>query len=205
MAIDPINAVSGVTGAEKSLVNKPGQNKFAKDTVQDTEAAVFERSAPVSEKNLTYTRDTVKLNEIKSQVEQKYTSLKTLVEKLFSSQYIRFGQSEGLGFDEIMQKYDGNLKEFYSNLQVDDATRLSAQQDIAEDGYWGVKQTAQRLVDFAIALSGGDKSKLSELKAAIEKGFAAAEKSWGGALPDISYRTREAALAGLDDWANGSR
>ena len=58
MAIDPINAVSGVTGAEKSLVNKPGQNKFAKDTVQDTEAAVFERSAPVSEKNLTYTRDT---------------------------------------------------------------------------------------------------------------------------------------------------
>lgn len=204
MAIDPINAVSGVTGAEKSLVDK-SPNKAAKNTAQDTKAAVFERSDPVPEKNLIYTRDTAKLNEIKSQAEQKYASLKTLVERLFSSQYIRYGQSEGLGFDEIMQKYDGNLKEFYSNLQVDDATRRSAQKDIAEDGYWGVKQTAQRLVDFAISLSGGDKSKLSELKAAIEKGFAAAEKSWGGALPDISYRTREAALAGLDDWANGSR
>lgn len=202
MAIDPINAVSGVAGAEKSLVNKPGQKQVAKNTAEDTEAAVFERSVPASDKKLTYTRDSVKMNEIKSQVEQKYASLKTLVEKLFSSQYIRNGQSQGLGFDEIMQKYDGNLKEFYSNLQVDDATRLGAQKDIAEDGYWGVKQTAGRLVDFAIALSGGDTSKLAELKAAIEKGFAAAEKSWGGALPDICYRTKEAALAGLDDWAN---
>ena len=39
---------------------------------------------------------------------------------------------------------------------MDEKTRLQAQKDIAEDGYWGVEQTSERLVSFAKALSGGD-------------------------------------------------
>ncbi len=37
---------------------------------------------------------------------------------------------------------------------------------------------------------------------AIEKGFANAERAWGGALPDICVKTKEATMKGLDAWAN---
>ncbi len=33
------------------------------------------------------------------------------------------------------------------NFTVDAATKAQAQKDIGEDGYWGVKQTSQRLFD----------------------------------------------------------
>ena len=42
--------------------------------------------------------------------------------------------------------------------------------DIAEDGYWGVNKTSDRLVSMAIALAGGDTDKADELKNAITKG-----------------------------------
>lgn len=34
-----------------------------------------------------------------------------------------------------MQKYDGETQGVYQNLQVDDETRLKAQQEISEDGF----------------------------------------------------------------------
>jgi len=66
----------------------------------------------------------------------------------------------------------------------------------------GVKQTSERAIEFAKALSGGDPSKAALLKDAIEKGYKAAEKAWGGELPEICKQTQEATLKGLDDWAN---
>lgn len=66
----------------------------------------------------------------------------------------------------------------------------------------GVKQTSQRAIQFAKALSGGDPSKIALLKKAVEEGYKAAEKAWGGELPEICKQTQEATLQGLDDWAN---
>ena len=42
-------------------------------------------------------------------------------------------------------------------------THSAGQKDIAEDGYWGVEKTSDRILDFAKALSGGDKDKADEL------------------------------------------
>ena len=56
-------------------------------------------------------------------------------------------------------------------------------------------------MDFAKALSGGDKSKLPELRAAIEKGFREAERILGG-LPQISRDTYDEVMRLLDEWAN---
>lgn len=84
--------------------------------------------------------------------------------------------------------------------QVDAQTQVDAQAAIAEDGYWGVKQTSQRIVDFARALVGSDPSRAGEMREAFLKGFQAAEKAWGGALPEITGQTREAALALFDQW-----
>lgn len=165
-------------------------------------AAVYEKSTEQETSGkTTYTRDTVTLSEISKQVEAKLATLRATVEKLITQQSIKSGTASGLSYDDIMEKYDGKLKEFYKNLEVDDDTRLKAQEDISEDGFWGVKQTAARAVEFAKALAGGDRSKVDVLKQAIEEGYKAAEKAWGGELPDICQKTQAATLQGLDDWA----
>ncbi|WP_346355067.1 hypothetical protein [Azotosporobacter soli] len=164
------------------------------------EATVFEKSAQPLSAVQTYTKDTAKLDEINKAVEEKLGSLRSAVEKLISMQQVKSGEAAGLSYDQIMSKYDGKLKEFFSNLKVDDETRSKAQQDIAADGFWGVKQTSERAIEFAKALSGGDPSKIALLRTAIEDGYKAAEKSWGGELPELCKQTQEATLKGLDEW-----
>ncbi|MCI7557656.1 MAG: hypothetical protein MSS86_03365, partial [Lachnospiraceae bacterium] len=67
-------------------------------------------------------------------------------------------------------------------------------------GYWGVKQTSQRLFDFASALAGDDVEKMKEMQAAMEKGFKKATKAWGGDLPEICKQTLSAANKLFDDY-----
>ena len=75
-----------------------------------------------------------------------------------------------------------------------------AKADIAEDGYWGVEQTSERLYSFAYALAGGDASKADDMMAAIEKGYEQATKAWGNELPDICNRTLEATREKIEAW-----
>lgn len=165
------------------------------------EAAVYEKSAKKTAGTKTYTKDAVSISEISKQVEMKLSSLRAIVENLAAVQTVKTGESKGLSYDQILEKYDGKLKTFYQNLQVDEETRLNAQQDISENGFWGVKQASERAIAFAKALSGGDPSKIPLLKASVEEGYAAAEKAWGGELPEICKQTKEATLKGLDAWA----
>ncbi len=120
---------------------------------------------------------------IKSQVEAQNASLRTLVEKLLTKQSGAYRTA----FDEI---------EFDSDM-----TPEEAQAAISEDGYWGVNAVSDRIVSFAIAISGGDTSKLEELKAAINKGFELAGKSLGSDLPGICGDTYNAIMEKLDNWA----
>ncbi len=70
---------------------------------------------------------------------------------------------------------------------------------ISEDGELGVNKTADRIVEFAKALSGEDKSKIPQLREAIEKGFKEAEKLLGG-LPEVSVKTHDEVMKRLDEW-----
>ncbi len=85
-------------------------------------------------------------------------------------------------------------------IDIDPETRAAAQEAISEDGYFGVKQTSERILSFAKALGGNDLSKFTELKNAIIEGFKQAEEAWGGGLPDICNKTRDAVMKGLDEW-----
>ena len=87
------------------------------------------------------------------------------------------------------------------NFTVDAATKAQAEKDIAEDGYWGVEQTSDRIIDFATALTGGDPDKIEEMREAFKKGYKQAEKTWGGELPDISKRTYDAVMEKFDKMA----
>jgi hypothetical protein len=86
-------------------------------------------------------------------------------------------------------------------IDLSTISQADAQKLIAEDGYFGVDQTSDRIVNFAIAAAGSDPSRLDAIKAGVEKGFKEAQKAFGGSLPDISYDTYNAIMNKLDTWA----
>lgn len=87
-------------------------------------------------------------------------------------------------------------------LYADPATIEQAKAAIADDGEYGVQRVAERILNFAQAVLGGDPSKLESIRAAVEKGFAQAKEILGGALPEISQKTYAAVMAGFDRWAS---
>ncbi|SKC83574.1 hypothetical protein [Maledivibacter halophilus] len=72
--------------------------------------------------------------------------------------------------------------------------------DVSEGGYWSASKTADRILEFAKTLSGGNPEKADMLKEAFLKGFEEAEKAWGGSLPEISQKTKDAVLEGFENW-----
>ena len=66
-----------------------------------------------------------------------------------------------------------------------------------------MKQTSDRMVDFAMALAGNDPEKADKMIEAVKKGYAQAEKTWGGELPDICKQTLETTISKLKEWRDG--
>lgn len=73
-----------------------------------------------------------------------------------------------------------------------------------ENGYWSPESVAQRIIDFAISISKGDKSKIELLKNAVKKAFENVKELFGGKLPKISQRTYNLVMKKFDEWENES-
>ena len=131
------------------------------------------------------------VNQLKADMEQRKQQMLDIVSKTLQGQTGALGKATG---DNVWKTLAGG------NFTVDAATKAQAAKDIAEDGYWGVKQTSQRLFDFASALAGDDVDKMKEMQAAMEKGFKQATKTWGKELPQISHDTLAAANKLFDDY-----
>lgn len=91
-----------------------------------------------------------------------------------------------------------------STININELSQEEAQALIADEGYFGIEQTSDRIVEFAIGAAGGDVSKLDEIKAGVQQGFNDALKAFGGTLPDISHDTLDAIMEKLDTWAHGA-
>lgn len=109
----------------------------------------------------------------------------------FQKQGINVSMANGDDFWKMMAS---------GNYTVDAKTKAEAQEAISEDGFWGVKNTSQRIFDFASALAGDDPEKMKKFQAAVEKGFSQAEDAWGGSLPSICGDTHEAVNKLFDDY-----
>ena len=79
-------------------------------------------------------------------------------------------------------------------------TPEEAKKLVAENGYWGIKQTAERIFQQSVAISGNDPGNIDKIKEGILNGFGAAKSVLGGELPDISSKTLDAVMKKLDDW-----
>ena len=91
------------------------------------------------------------------------------------------------------------------NLNVDLETKQAAQEAISEDGYWGVKQTSERIFKMAQALAGDDPEKMQKMQDAVKRGYEAAGKAWGGDLPGIAGETIDAVNKMFEDYYAGTK
>lgn len=190
------SAVENTKAAEEKTTESLGAS--AQERIND--AAVYEKSSSKGSATEGKTIQSM-LEESNRQTE----SFKKLLQGLFVKQSSKKALSEKKTGAQALASFSlptTNVKDFIAGLEVDDATVQQAKADISEDGYYGVKQTSARILDFAKAVAGNDPDKLEEMRAAVEKGFAKAESMWGGQLPDICQNTYDTVMKGFDDWAN---
>lgn len=88
-----------------------------------------------------------------------------------------------------------------TEIDLSTVTPEEAQELIADDGYFGVEKTSERIFNFAVGMAGGDPAKIDAIRQGVEKGFQEALGAFGGSLPDISYETFDTVMQKLDDWA----
>lgn len=175
------------------------------------EAAVVYKASKVEETLNNYDKkghiyNKAKIDEMKSESDAKLNDLKEAVRSMIESQGYKFEDIMNLLNNPDSITEDGRLIDENGNeviIEIDDETKQNAIDAISEDGYYGVKQTSNRMIEFAKIISGNDPSKLETIKKAIDSGFEAAKEIFGGELPEISQRTYDAVMDGLDKWASG--
>jgi len=85
--------------------------------------------------------------------------------------------------------------------EVRNAIVARAQEDIGEDGFWGVNRTSERIFSFAEALSGGDPVLMARMEQAVDRAFESVGRMFGGMenTPDITRQTQDAIRQRFDD------
>ncbi len=200
-----VNGVTEVTNniatTYASTVNPNSVEEKKKDNevkVKEEAAAVYEKSdenaKTASTASSKETDRTKIIQQLKADDALRQQQLLDIVNKMMGKQAKAYGVANSDKDDESIWRFLAK-----GDFTVDAATKAQAEADIADDGYWGVKQTSERILDFAKALAGDDPEKLENMRAAFEKGFAQAEKTWGGKLPEISQQTYDAVMKGFDE------
>ncbi len=165
-------------------------NKTEKKQVDEKELAKLMAEAERDAKQFMNFMDKVLGNQGKQDAISKFNGNNAAYDDLDSMQAAVGDLQKGLA--------NGTLK--VSQEDIDKAKELTS-----EDGYYGVKKTSARIVDFAKAISGGDPEKAEMLREAAQKGFEQAAELWGGMenAPQITKDTYDAVMKGFDEWVGG--
>ncbi|MBQ8326403.1 MAG: hypothetical protein IJX86_04965 [Lachnospiraceae bacterium] len=190
-------SVNGITGISTkdvySSYNKTSKQtqEVAKDGNQSQANAGVVYESTVTKEAVTKKDNSAIVKQMQQDLEMRTQQLQNIVTEMLTKQA---GASKQ--FNDIWSLLASG------DFTVDQATADKAKEEISEDGYWGVNQTSDRIIDFAVALCNGDETKLGEMKAAFEKGFGKAEEIWGGELPEISYKTYDSVMSKFDELMN---
>ena len=191
-----INGISQAMAAnyDNAKVGKDTEKKNKEtidNTVAESAAAAYEKS-DAAEKKQPVKYDAATIEKMKAEAELKTAQLRSLVEKMLLKQ--------GQKLTTLADAFD-MIKE--GTIEVDDETAAEAAKEVADDGYWGVEQTSERMFSFAKALAGNDPTKADSMLEALQKGYDEAAKQWGGELPEICQKTLEVTKKKLTDWRDG--
>lgn len=172
---------------------KGAENTAAQNTAAATGAS-FEKSTDAVSPAVTQKgyKNATLVEQMKADLEERKNQLMDIVQQTLQGQGTALAKADDV-WSFLAQGKLGTVSE---------AARAQAQEDISENGYWGVKQTSDRILDFAQALVGDDPDKLNQMRDAFDKGFKEATKAWGKELPDISKQTYDAVMKGFDKLTN---
>ena len=155
------------SGSDKKVSTK----EISKTTAYSDVAATYEHTSQseglVTAVNKKASNASI-VAQLKADLDTRMSQMQSLVTKMFSKQGITIGTA-----DDMWKALAGG------NFTADADTIAQAKEDISENGYWGVKQTSERIFSFAQALAGDDEEKMAKMKDAFEKGFKEATKTWG--------------------------
>ncbi len=196
-----MNNITGLNTNYNKDVYKTNSNKEVKEKNVEEK-----KSDDVTVPNKTkgeYIVDTKTVNELLEESKRKTEEAKILFGKIFSNQANASGLSQGY---DVMSKIEQSIKNYAEtgtlDFEVSEEVAAKAREDVSEDGYYGVKQTSERILSFAKAISGGDPDKIEELRGAVNEAFTYVEDLFGGELPELSQNTYDAVMKGFDEWAN---
>ncbi|QGG47507.1 hypothetical protein [Heliorestis convoluta] len=134
--------------------------------------------------SVTYKPDWGEIQRLKAATEQRMAKLIETVRQLVESQGMRF-----MGLEKVQ----------WDKIEVPDEVRAQAAADIADDGPFGAPKVADTIIQFAVAISGGDPEKVPLLRRAVEGGFNQAKRMLGE-LPEVSKRTHALIMEAFDEW-----
>lgn len=202
-----VNGINSVTSATTTYTSETVTKKAeaaaekAPQTAANTNTTgvIYEKSNETTNSVTETTKKTDNsaiIAKLKADAEERTAQLRSIVEQLISKQGNAIGTAAN---DDSIWKFLAK-----GDFTVSADVKAQAQADIAEDGYWGVEQTSDRILDFAKALSGNDPEKADLLLDAFKEGFKQATKSWGDKLPEISQKTYDAVVEKFEAWKKGT-
>ena len=148
-------AVSGKKTAAKDIDNTTASKNT--DVAATYEASnVSDKASASSVKSKAANPELIA--KLKADSDNRLQQLQSLVTNMFKKQGITIGTADDMW--KVLAS---------GNFTADADTIAKAKEDISEEGYWGVKQTSDRIFDFAQALAGDDEEKMKAMKKAEEK------------------------------------
>lgn len=133
------------------------------------------------------------VKEIKAQLKENSMAI------AFNSTYIQVGVTQKNSFETQYKEFQTFLKDIgYEGKPIAELSQDEAAQLVAEDGFFGVEQTSNRISDFVINSSGGDEKLMRAGREGMFLGFQQAQEMWGGELPEISQKTMQEAIEKVD-------
>ncbi|MBQ5558533.1 MAG: hypothetical protein IIT46_01970 [Lachnospiraceae bacterium] len=207
-----INGASGVSSSTTDVYKEyvaTADDKKVNDEKKETtndQAAVYEKSEDKQEKGLysinkmTKEERSAMVQKLKEDQQMRQQQLLKLAQEMLTKQGGNF-MIANVKIDTLSEEDDSIWKFLASGeYTVDEAAKAKAQELVSEDGYYGVKQTSERLFDFASALAGDDVEQMKKMQDAVLMGYKEAEKAWGRDLPEISKKTLEATNKLFEDY-----
>lgn len=147
MAINSINTVTAAAAASTQTTTKSAEktSETTKKAASSKTASgvIYEKSSDsrtdkASNKTTSKTDNAAIVAKLKADAEQRTAQLRSIVEQMMTKQGVAIGTADDMW--KFLAKGD---------FTVSADVKAQAQADIADDGYWGVEQTSDRILDFA--------------------------------------------------------
>lgn len=182
--------ISGKTAAETARINALENSVSDKIKTDEKEARTdsYTKSTE-SEQDTTgiYSRESL-LEQLRDAEEQRVAAFQDTIRSMMAQQ----GQTVNLTFRGI-------------DLHVTEQQSAEAKKAISEGGEYSINAVSDRIMNMAKALSGGDSSKISMLREAVQKGFGGAMSLLGRKqddMPSITKDTYSEIMNRFDEWEN---